>query len=73
MTAYGLTAVRTLTVIAGLGLIFATHVMSKKESTTGPEAAGLVLPWIGFTFGFASGASRFLVPCQLSSSRSVLC
>ncbi|KAI6033717.1 cytochrome P450 [Pisolithus microcarpus] len=63
MTSYALTAAQISTVIVGVGFVFITRVMAKKESTHPPKVPSL-LPWFGSAFDFASGPSKFLALCH---------
>ncbi|KIK17441.1 hypothetical protein PISMIDRAFT_24904, partial [Pisolithus microcarpus 441] len=63
MTSYALTVAQISTVIVGLGFVFITRVMAKKESAHPPKVPSL-LPWFGSAFDFASGPSKFLALCH---------
>ncbi|KAI6099020.1 cytochrome P450 [Pisolithus sp. B1] len=63
MTSYALTTAQVSAMIVGLGLVFITHVMSKKDSAYPPKVPSL-LPWLGSVYGFAFTPSKFLALCH---------
>ncbi|KAI6044058.1 cytochrome P450 [Pisolithus marmoratus] len=63
MTSFPLTTAQISAVILGLGFMFITHVMSKKESAHPPKVPSL-LPWLGSVFGLAFRPNRFLAHCH---------
>ncbi|KAI5991892.1 cytochrome P450 [Pisolithus albus] len=63
MTSYTLSTAQVSAMLLGLGLMFITHVMHKKESTHPPKVPSL-LPWLGSVFGFAFTPSKFLALCH---------